>query len=67
MWQSVYLLLLDAAEYPTVPRLMSQMRALKDSAPSDGILLLMINFMDVVTTPDMEVLTKNLWVQFFTG
>ena len=67
MWQPVYLLLLDAAEYPTVPRLMFQMRALKDAAPSDGILLLMINFMDVVTTPDMAVPTKNLWVQFFTG
>ena len=64
-WKPVYLLLLDTAEFPTVSSLIFQMRTLKDSAPFDATLLLMINFVHATATSDMETRTKAVWTRFF--
>ena len=65
IWKPVYLLLLDTAGFPTVSSLIFLMRTLKDSAPFDATLLLMIDFVHATATPDMETRTKAVWTRFF--
>ena len=65
-WQCVYLVQIDAVDFPTIQHVMLKLRELASIAPSEAFVLILVNHMHLKVSQHVdEEAARKAWAAFF--
>ena len=65
-WQCVYLVPIDAVDFPTIQKIMLELHKLASIAPSEAFVLVLVNYMHLKVSQHVaEEAARKAWTAFF--
>ena len=66
VWQCVYLVPIDAVDFPTIQKIMLELHKLASIAPSEAFVLVLVNYMHLKVSQHVaEEAARKAWTAFF--